>query len=200
MHSPIIYIIKNSQNGKNFKGHLDEDLIPDYETIQACIPESDWFEPNTLSNHSWHRGNWSDHYIEMLNPSSNFYTAKETNNYIQLIITKNNIWNWYLRVAELEELHSKALKEHFENDELFVFSPIQDLGTKIEYDDMVGKPHGGLRFALFERSYDNEDELEFYGILSEKSLIDYAKDQVKANKSNEISFDVCTNVAGDYHF
>lgn len=49
--SPIIYLIKKSKN-TNYNGLLPKDKEPEDELLLHLIQESDWLEPNTLSNQS----------------------------------------------------------------------------------------------------------------------------------------------------
>lgn len=57
MHSPIIYLIKKEEN-TSYKGQLPTDNLPDEESLLDLLQESDWLEADTLSNESWHRGDW----------------------------------------------------------------------------------------------------------------------------------------------
>lgn len=205
MHSPIIYLIrKNNKNQKDYKGHLPKDFIPDDKTIYENIPEADWFESNTLTNKNWHHGDWSKYYLELLQSKNEFRHVNLVDNVIELNITKANIWNWYSRVIELQNIYTQALKTLHQKNKLFTFSPIEDMYDRIDYQNMIEQPYGGIRFVLFEHDTDADGnpDLVLYNIVSEKGLIEYAKDQIHMSKGEktDIIFQVVSNVSSDYYF
>jgi hypothetical protein len=198
MHSPIIYLIKKEKD-TNHNGFLPEDYQPSEELLLDLIHESDWLESNILSNRSWHRNNWSQSHENLLNRSP-YYQYIDEEDRLELIITKDNVKQWFKQVIESHHNYAEALQKRLNKDELFMFNPFDgDDGFALqnEYDFLVGKEYGGIRFVIYE---EHQNELELYDAFSTEKLIEYAKDEMLRHKTNEVTFEICYNISGDYHF
>lgn len=204
MHSPIIYLIKKSKD-TNYNGLLPEDKEPEDELLLHLIYESDWLEPNTLSNQSWHRNDWLNSYKDIFDESP-YYEYINKENHSELMITRDNIKQWCKRVIELHQLYAEALQKRLDKDEFFMFNPFDENDDpyilKREYDSLVGQEYGGVRFVVYEEyeKCSGSNELELYDVFSMKQLIEHVKDDIVMYEKDAVTFEICHNISGDYHF
>lgn len=61
----------------------------------------------------------------------------------------------------------------------------------------MGLSFGGPRYVLYT-SYKNE--LEMYDVLNLKQMIEYVRNKLEQNKLSTVSFQLCQNIVGDYHY
>ena len=200
MHSPIIYlIVDHNDNKTKTKNILPKNEIPDDDQIADRIPECDWAVANTKDTDDWHRNDWTEEYKEILSDSP-YYTLNDNNGDLSITISKNHIFDWYKRIIEVQTIYNEALQVKLDNQEIFLGSPIPDsnINEMNDYNNMVKNNGGVIKFFIFDRLND-----EFYPdqLCSLNGLINYAQNHFYTNRTNDtITFHVCKNVSGDYHY
>ena len=202
MHSPIIYlIVDHNDNKSKTKNILPKNDIPDDDQIANRIPECDWAVANTKDTEDWHRNDWTEDYKEILS-NSPYYTLNDNNGDLSITISKNHIFDWYKRVIEVQTIYNEALQVKIDNREIFLGSPIPDsnINEVNDYDDMIKGESGGIKFFIFDTLND-----EFYPdrLCSLNGLINYAQNHfyINNNDTNDtVTFHICKNVSGDYHY
>lgn len=202
MHSPIIYLIQKRQH-TNYEGVLPEDTFPDDEYLFDTIHEADWLEPNTLENKDWHRGDWQDAYNDLFDQHP-YMNINHLDTHSELIITKNHIQKWFKRLVELQTQYNQLLQITLNEDALFtpdIENNHDKFIKRLEYKNMVEGEYGGVRFVIYDGFYD-EDEPTRVGTMSTKELIEYVKQELTYDETqpDHITFELCHNITGDYHF
>ncbi|MCE5132218.1 hypothetical protein KJB62_12655 [Staphylococcus saprophyticus] len=204
MHSKIIYLIENENKFTNsFGGHLPLEYLITNETLFEHITESDYIETNYMNNDEDY--NLIDDLKEICKEvfiDSEYFDFKEDiyEEYV-VSINRNNLINWDKRFLELNEKYSDKIKSNLSQNEFTTNCPFDTFKEYYEYQEMTGKDLGGYKFAIYR---DIGGELDFDTVLNINDLICYAKSdfglQNKENFNKEnIEFQVCTNVLGDYH-
>ncbi|MFH6326650.1 hypothetical protein ACHLQO_12185 [Staphylococcus aureus] len=200
MHSPIIYIIENDSDfAISMKGILPQEKHMLEEDLLDYITESDWLHANTLEDKYWHRNQWNEEFELFFN----------NNPYVDLIQNKDNVWflsfnkthinKWYKRIIELNNECNSNLEKYIctNNKETEYNFPFNSISHYIEYKDMMGLSFGGPKYVLYT-SYKNE--LEMYDVLNLKQMIEYVRNKLEQNKLSTVSFQLCQNIVGDYHY
>ncbi len=200
MHSPIIYIIENDSDfAISMKGVLPQEKQMLEEDLLDYITESDWLKANTLEDKYWHRNQWNEEFELFFN----------NNPYVDLIQNKDNVWflsfnkthinKWYKRIIELNNECNTNLEQYIctNNKETEYNFPFNSISHYIEYKDLMGLSFGGPRYVLYT-SYKNE--LEMYDVLNLKQMIEYVRNMLEQNKLSTVSFQLCQNIVGDYHY
>ncbi|HGO1604243.1 TPA: hypothetical protein ACK0EB_002582 [Staphylococcus aureus] len=200
MHSPIIYIIENDSDFTiSMKGVLPQEKHMIEEDLLDYITESDWLNANTLEDKYWHRNQWNEEFELFFN----------NNPYVDLIQNKDNVWllsfnkthinKWYKRIIELNNECNTNLEQYIctNNKETEYNFPFNSISHYLEYKDLMGLSFGGPRYVLYT-SYKNE--LEMYDVLNLKQMIEYVRNKLEQNKLSTVSFQLCQNIVGDYHY
>ncbi|MCA1235763.1 hypothetical protein [Staphylococcus aureus] len=200
MHSPIIYIIENDSDfAISMKGVLPQEKHMLEEDLLDYITESDWLKANTLTDKYWHRNQWNEEFELFFN----------NNPYVDLIQNKDNVWflsfnkthinKWYKRTIELNNECNTNLEQYIctNNKETEYNFPFNSISHYIEYKDLMGLSFGGPRYVLYT-SYKNE--LEMYDVVNLKQMIEYVRNKLEQNKLSTVSFQLCQNIVGDYHY
>lgn len=198
MHSPIIYLIeKDSEYAKSMKGELPYEFFPDDEYLLDYIHESDWLVANTLEEKNWHRNQWNNDFINMYKHHRYFNLKQHEDKRLELEITKEHIKNWDKDLLELTKKLAETLETHCNNNIMAPHILFDNIVDYSDYKDMIGEPHGGERFVIY-KSYENE--LNTYGVLSVKRLIEDVRLRLQREKQNSITYQLCQNIVVDYHY
>lgn len=201
MNAPIIYIIQRSNKSPNTIRNImpDDEILPDDEVLER-IPECTEYTPNTFDEIIWDRDHWVDSYEELLSKSNN-YNVNNHNDNLNITFSKDHILNWLKEYTEIQRKHADSIQDRIDNKNVFSSKPFLNNQDKDTFNKYFSRPFGGVRFALFE---DNNvhDELSYYDLFSEIELIEYVKDQfcLPDAPNDEITFDICKNVSGDYRY
>nr|WP_013012272.1 hypothetical protein [Staphylococcus simulans]ADD24879.1 hypothetical protein [Staphylococcus simulans bv. staphylolyticus]ADD24928.1 hypothetical protein [Staphylococcus simulans bv. staphylolyticus] len=198
MHSPIIYLIENDSDfAESMKGQLPHEYFPYEEYLLDYIDEADWLVANTLEEKNWHRNQWNDEFIDMYKQHRYFNLKQHKDNHLELEITKENIKCWDKDLLALTKKIVKGLEGYCAKNIMaprFLFDNIDDY---FNYNDMIGKSHGGERFVVY-KSY--KDELDLYRVVSMETLIEDVRLRLQGEAHNKITYQLCQNIVGDYHY
>lgn len=189
MHSPIIYLINDDEN---YKGQLPKEDVPyiDEEDFLNAISESDYMTLDISKNEHWHRNNWLDDLNDIF--KDNPYMTLNNDGNPTLTITKENLIAWFKDVLNITQKYQTGI-ENYLNGQLknTIEFPFDNISDTVNFRDMVEEPYGGIRFVIFKKY---NDEWQYPQIHSIKSLIDDNKFTPGA------TYQVCTNIIGDYHY
>lgn len=198
MHSPIIYLIENDSDfAESMKGQLPHEYFLYEEYLFDYIDEADWLVANTLEEKNWHRNQWNDEFIDMYKQHRYFNLKQHEDNHLELEITKENIKRWDKDLLALTKKMVKALEGYCAKDIMAPRIPFDNIEDYFNYNDMIGKSHGGERFVVY-KSY--QDELDVYGVISIENLIEDVRLRLEREGQNKITYQLCQNIVGDYHY
>ncbi|EVX44299.1 hypothetical protein U271_01861 [Staphylococcus aureus F70893] len=200
MHSPIIYIIENDSDfAISMKGVLPQEKHMLEEDLLDYITESDWLKANTLEDKYWHRNQWNEEFELFFNNNPYVNLIQNKDNGLFLSFNKTHINKWYKRIIELNNECNTNLEQYIctNNKETEYNFPFNSISHYIEYKDLMGLSFGGPRYVLYT-SYKNE--LEMYDVLNLKQMIEYVRNKLEQNKLSTVSFQLCQNIVGDYHY
>ncbi|MDQ7134592.1 hypothetical protein [Staphylococcus aureus] len=192
MHSPIIYLIENDSDfAKSMKGQLPREDFPCEEYLFDYIDESDGLVANTLDEKNWHRNHWNEEFIDMYEYHSYFNLKQHEDKCLELEITKENIKNWDKDLLEATTKMEEILEEYCtEND-------MDPRITSEQIEDIIGNSYGGERFVVYKSC---GDELDVYGVLPMKYLIDDVRLRLENEEGSSVTYQLCHNIVGDYHY
>lgn len=200
MHSPIVYIVEqDSEYAKSLGGKLPEKYHLHDEDLFNYIHESDWLNANTLEDKHWHRNQWNESFVSMFNDSSYFDLIENEDGCLILSFNKSHLNNWFRRIVELNNESNEKLKEYIStsNSKTEFQFPFNSSAHYHEYNDLMGTSLGGIRFVIYS-SYENE--LEIYDVVNMRELIDYVRHGQEQENTSIITFQICQNIVGDYHY
>lgn len=197
MHSPIVYLVEiATENYKPLEGKLPDDKLVTDDELLDFIYESDWLVANTLNEESWHRDIWDLNVDEMFK-STGYFNLLSTEKSVVISIDSNNLMEWDKRFLELNEKYNENIKKNLNSNKFTDRIPFDNHSEYFEYQEMIGKDLGGIRYGIYS-TYN--DKLEFLDCVDISQLIKHVKDSLNYQNKKEIRFEVITNAIGDYHF
>lgn len=198
MHSPIVYLIENdSEFTESMQGQLPREDFPYEEYLLDAINEADWLVANTLDEENWHRNQWNDEFIAMYKQHPYFNLKQHEDDRLELEITKENIKHWDKDLLALAKKMAETLEAYCDKNIMAPRIPFDNLDDYFNYNDMIGNSHGGDKFVVYN-SYN--DELDLYGVLSMKDLIEDVRLRLQGKQQNSVTYQLCQNIVGDYHY